>query len=222
MNTLAAFELARAQGADGIELDVRLSRDGHLVVIHDDLVDATTDGQGKVSELSLTELKQLDAGAWFDDEFAGETIPTLDDVFDAFGERLWVNVEIKASRELINRLERRLADCIRRHNMRDRVIISCFDPVVLQRVRAMMPVVMTGFLHQPETTAEHDIALDELRHDARHPRHDMVDAEYMSWARAQGYFVCVWTVNEPERALQLRSSASMSSLLMSHARSSAL
>lgn len=204
MNTLAAFELARAEGADGIELDVHLSRDGHLVVIHDDMVDATTDGLGSVADLTLVEIKSLDAGSWFSDAFASENIPTLDEVFDAFGKDLFINIEIKSSRDSVARMEKELAHCIRRHNLRERIIVSCFDPALLQRVRGMMPMVMMGFLYQPDMPAEHYLPLKKLRHEARHPRHDMVDEGYMNWARAQGYFVNVWTVNDPQRAIALR------------------
>ena len=204
MNTLAAFDLAREQGADGIELDVQLSRDGHLVVIHDETVDSTTDGRGSLSQFTLSALKRLDAGGWFATNFAGQRIPTLDEVFDAFGNEMLINVEIKARRDSLDRVERQLADCICRHNMRDRVIVSCFDPAILRRVRSMTPLVMMGFLHQPDMPAAHHRPLRIMRHEARHPRHDMVDEAYMNWARAQGYYVNVWTVNAGERALQLK------------------
>lgn len=204
MNTLAAFDLAREQGADGIELDVHLSRDGHLVVIHDDTVDVTSDGQGKVGKFTLEELKRLDAGGWFAACFAGQRIPTLDEIFDAFGNEMLINVEIKAQRDSLDRVERQLADCIRRHNMRERIIVSCFDPAILRRVRSMTPLVMMGFLHQPDMPSAHNRPLGRIRHEARHPRHDMVDEAYMNWARARGYYVNVWTVNDGERALQLK------------------
>lgn len=204
MNTTASFDLARSQGADGIELDVRLSRDGHLVVIHGDAVDATTDGQGKVSEMTLDQLKRLDAGAWYSDEFAGQRIPNLDEVFDAFGDDLLINVEIKSPRESVDRLEKRLADSVRRHNMRERIIVSCFDPVVLRQVKQMMPMVLMGFLYHPAMPAAHYLPLKELWHEARHPWHEMVDEGYMKWARAEGYYVNVWTVNDPLRAQELK------------------
>lgn len=204
MNTMAAFERAMAQGADGIELDVHLSRDGQLVVIHDDTVDATTDGRGEVADLTLDELKRLDAGAWFSAAFAGQRLPTLDEVFDAFGDDLLLNIEIKSARTTAGILEKRLADSVRRHNMRERIIISCFDPVILRRIKQMMPMVMMGFLYQPDMPDAHPLPLKELWHEARHPRHDMVDEGYMNWAREQGYFVNVWTVNDPMRALELK------------------
>ena len=82
-NTLAAFEKAAELGADGIELDVHLSADGVPVVIHDFTVDATTDGSGRVGDLTLTRLKELDAGSSFSLDFAGERIPTLAEVLDS-------------------------------------------------------------------------------------------------------------------------------------------
>jgi len=105
-NTLAAFRLALEMGADGFELDIMLSADGHLVVIHDDTVDRTTDGSGPVRQKTLAELKALDAGARFDACFAGERIPTLQEVFDLVaGNRAFVNVELKADSLRGNGLE---------------------------------------------------------------------------------------------------------------------
>ena len=76
-NTLAAFEEAVRVGADGIELDIHLSKDGEVVVIHDETVDRTTDGCGRISQMTVADLRELDAGAWFDVAFAGQKIPTL-------------------------------------------------------------------------------------------------------------------------------------------------
>lgn len=103
-NTLAAFRLAREMGADGVELDVQASKDGEAVVIHDFTVDATTDGRGPVKDKTLAELKELDAGSWFDApsinsgrrRFAGERIPTLQEVIDEVGHQLLLAIELKA------------------------------------------------------------------------------------------------------------------------------
>jgi glycerophosphoryl diester phosphodiesterase len=203
MNTLAAFELARRQGADGIELDAQLSKDGHIVVIHNDTVDATTDGRGKVCDMTLADLKRLEAGTWFSDAYAGERIPTLDEVFDAFGGDLLINVEIKSSGTWSYRADKLLADCVRRHNMRERVIVSSFDPMILRGVGQMLPTVIMGFLYKPDMPAHHYPPLKKLWRQARHPRHDMVDEGYMNWARGQGCYVNVWTVNDAQRAIEL-------------------
>src|SRR5512136_697214 len=92
-NTLAAFRKAVELGADGVELDVQLSADGAVVVIHDFTVDKTTDGTGRVAAKTLAELKALDAGSRFSPQFAGERIPTLAEVFEAIDGKLLVNVE---------------------------------------------------------------------------------------------------------------------------------
>lgn len=196
-NTLAAFEQAAQQGAQGIELDVHLTRGGHLAVIHDATVDATTDGQGAVAEMSLAQLKELDAGAWFAPDFAGERIPTLDEVFAAVGRRLFINVEIKSSAQGI---ENAVADCLRRNQMLSRVLVSSFDPDVLRRLRPLINVPL-GFLC-PAIDAAHDAMRFCV---ALHPWQKSVDAEAMRRAREIGCLVNVWTVNDPARACELKS-----------------
>src|SRR6266496_640164 len=94
-NTIAAFELALAQNADAIELDVKLTADGHVVVIHDSTVDRTTGSRGRVKDLSLAQLRSLDAGSFFSEKYRGEKIPTLEEVLEAVGKRTIINVELK-------------------------------------------------------------------------------------------------------------------------------
>ncbi|MCY4021643.1 MAG: glycerophosphodiester phosphodiesterase family protein [Chloroflexi bacterium] len=204
MNTMAAFELALEQGADGIELDVQRSSDGHAVIMHDFSVDATTDGGGAVAEKSLSELQELDAGSWFSSAFAGEGIPTLDQVFASLGERTLFNVEIKSGSAGSGLVEEQVAACIRRFSVANRVIVSSFDPYVLLNFRLLIPTAMIGFLYDPELPSKYYIPLTKLSHEARHPRHDMVDQAYMRWARENDYYVNTWTVKDAERALELR------------------
>ena len=92
-NTLAAFLLAQRLGADGIELDVMFTADKQLIVIHDDTVDRTTNGHGKVAEMPLAALRELDAGSYFGEAFRGEKLPTLAEVYEALGGKLRINVE---------------------------------------------------------------------------------------------------------------------------------
>jgi glycerophosphoryl diester phosphodiesterase len=94
-NTLAAFQLAAEQGADAIELDVDLTRDGHVVVMHDATIERTTNGHGRVHDLALDEIRQADAGVWKGVAFKGERVPLLQEVFEAVGQQLLINVEIK-------------------------------------------------------------------------------------------------------------------------------
>lgn len=199
MNTLASFQAALEQGADGVELDVHLSQDGHIVIVHDFSVDATTDGEGEVSELTLAELKQLDAGGWFADRFAGERILTLDETFEGFANKLYFNVELKSRFDDRPEIAMAVADCIRRHGLREQTIVSSFDAQLLLRFRAICPEVMVGYLHGPDVSA----IMDEVPHEARHPWHDFIDVSFMRWARDAGYLVNAWTVNDTNRACAL-------------------
>lgn len=204
MNTLPAFLLAAKQGAAGIELDVRCSSDGQLMILHDPIVDHTTDGSGRVADLSFKALRELDAGAWFCPEFVGTPIPTLDEVFDAVGKSLLINVEIKAESMFTDGIECAVAEAIRRHGLFDTVLVSSFNPLALRRFRAALPEVMIGYLHAPDIPFYLPALMSGLKHEARHPHDSEVTQRYMDWARGAGYAVNVWTVNDPVRAQVLR------------------
>lgn len=203
-NTLPAFELAVQQGAHGVELDVHLSRDGHLVVIHDFAVDATTDGTGLVADLPLAALQSLDAGSWFDPAFAGTRIPTLDEVFEAVGARLFINVEIKSVTAVTDGVEAALAACIARHAMQARVIVSSFNPLALRRFRAVLPGVPLGFLYSAASPAIVHSLIDGVRYEAYHPHADLIDRALVEQTHAQGQVVNAWTVNDLARGRTLR------------------
>lgn len=202
MNTLPAFELALAQGAHGIELDVHRTRDGYPVIVHDFTVNHTTDGTGLVVEKTLAELKALDAGSWFSEEFRGVRVPTLDEVFEAVGRQLIINVEIKAEGEASDGVEEVVLDCIRRHAMQSRVIVSSFNPPTLKRFRALAPDIAIGFLHYPGMDTFE--AVRDLDYEAFHPFFETITAETIAEARSQQRIVNTWTVNDPQVAVHLR------------------
>jgi len=197
MNTLAAFVLAADQGAHGVELDVHRSRDGYPVILHDFTLEDTTNAQGRVTDMTLADLKALDAGSWFGPQFVGVQIPTLDEVFEAVGQRLFVNVEIKAETEESDGVEEVVADCIRRHNMAARVIVSSFNPPTLVRFRALMPDVPVGYLYEGA-----DVPQDAI-YEAFHPYREHVTAEMVEACRARNQYLNVWTVNDPQTAVAL-------------------
>lgn len=147
-NTAAAFDLALALGATHIELDVHLTADGHVVVIHDDLLDRTTDGSGPVAAHTLAELRALDAGSWFAPQFAGQRIPTLDEVLATWGPRAHLHIEIKGRAPGL--VERTVA-LIRQHGRADSVTITSFRREALAQTRALAPDLPTGWL-VPEVT----------------------------------------------------------------------
>jgi glycerophosphoryl diester phosphodiesterase len=196
---MAAFLLAGEMSADGIELDVHLSQDGELVVIHDHTVDATTDGHGLVSALSLAELRQLDAGSWFDPRFAGERIPTLRQVFEGVGQRLLINVEIKvAPRQHPPALEREVVRLIEEEGMVDRVLVSSFSPRSLYRVQRLNRHIPLGVLYSrpvPMSLAGMLRWLG-LSYDALHSPYTLVNARTVTHARRRRKRVNVWTVND--------------------------
>lgn len=203
MNTLPAFDLAARQGADGIELDVWLSADGHLMVIHDAEVDHTTDGSGHVGAMTLAQLKELDAGGGFNEAFAGTRIPTLDETFEEFGQKLFINVEIKSVMIYTDGIEQAVADIIARFNLQRRVLVSSFNPIALRRFKELLPEVAIGYLHDPHTPYYFDYVLYDMHYEAHHPHFSQVNAEYMFDLRKSSQWVNVWTVNDPASALEL-------------------
>lgn len=204
MNTIPAFELAYKQGAVGIELDVHRSKDGYPVIVHNFTVDETTTGEGDVTGMTLQQLKDLDAGSWFSHEFTGVKIPTLDEVFEVVGDKLLVNVEIKSESPDTDGVEQVVADCIMRHHMGERVIVSSFNPHTLKRFRKIAPAIWIGFLYSPDISVDTRNMMQDFLHEARHPYHNMIDEAYMQWARDHHYYVNTWTVNDPQRAQKLK------------------
>lgn len=205
MNTLPAFELALKQGADGIELDVHRSADGYAVICHDYTVDTTSNGSGRVTDKTLAELKALDAGSWFSPEFVGVQIPTLDEVFEAVGQSLYVNVEIKSEdTETTDGVEQVVADCIVRHNMQDRVIVSSFNPFTLLRFSAIAPHIAIGYLYISGVPDELRQVMDRTVYEAYHPYFKEITPEMVQAEHAAGRVLNTWTVNAVEDALALR------------------
>ncbi len=137
-NTLAAFKLALDQGADAIELDTKLSADGHPVVIHDQTVDRTTMSAGKVSEHTVADLSKMDAGSHFSSAFRGEPIPTLEEVFKAIGQHAIINVELTNYATPGDNLANTVADLVRQYKLTQRVFFSSFNFHTLIQIHRML------------------------------------------------------------------------------------
>lgn len=197
-NTLASFQKARELGADGVELDVMLCADGEPVVIHDFSVERTTNGHGRVRELTLTQLKALDAGSWFYPQFAGERIPTLREVAAWAGKDMLLNIELKSTNIRGNGLEGRVIAIVQEFGLEQRVILSSFNPFTLWRIRQLAPHLHTGLLYAGDLPIFLRRAwLRPLaRPNALHPHYKIVTNDYLVWARHKGYRINVWTPDQ--------------------------
>lgn len=204
-NTLAAFELAARQGADGIELDAQRCASGEVVVFHDAALGRTTGHPGLLEETDWQELRALDAGARKDPRFAGERIPLLAEVLAQTPATLLVNVELKCERTDDRGLTAEVIRVIDGARARDRVLLSSFNPLCLVRARALAPALPrallfeedAGFLLRGGKTAP------LLGVQALHPQARLAaPAAVRSWRR-RGYSVACWTVDDLALAVQL-------------------
>lgn len=203
-NTLPAFRLALEQGADGVELDVRLTRDGQAVVLHDATLDRTTDGYGPVSQATLEDLRRLDAGAWFAPAFAGTRLPTLEQALEALSSARWVNVELKGPSGPGERLESQVLRAVERAGTGGRVILSSFGVLQLWHLRRMNRQVALAWLHGPGPVAYLGFLLARaLELQALHPFHRAVSERYVRRAQERNLKVVPWTVNDPDEARRL-------------------
>jgi glycerophosphoryl diester phosphodiesterase len=205
-NTIAAFELAVSQGADAIELDLDICQDEHLMVIHDRSVDRTTEGSGWIKDLSLSTLKQLDAGSHFDIAYKGEPIPTLDEVFEIFGNRIVINIELKRSAGSVNRLAEKVATAIHRHRLLDSIIISSFYPSILFSIRKILPDIAIALLTVRGVKGaffRSRIARLLVPYQALHPDLNDVSISLVRRIHNIGGRINVYTVNNPEDIVSL-------------------
>jgi glycerophosphoryl diester phosphodiesterase len=145
-NTLAAFILAADKGADAIEMDVKLSADGQVIVLHDQMVNRTTNGIGKVSSLLLASIRNLNAGAWFSEKYSGERIPTLEEVFETVGKRLHMNIELTNYATPGDDLVGKVVELVNKHKLHDRILFSSFFPHNLSKAGVLLPKVPRGLL----------------------------------------------------------------------------
>lgn len=211
-NTLAAFDACVEAGV-GIELDVGTSRDGHLVVLHDETLDRTTDGSGELAAHTLPELRGLDAGGWFGPSFAGERLPTLDEVLARCAGRVPLDVELKTDPDPMP-LARRLVGALRRYDAVERVFVTSFDPFVLAAVAEVEPAILRG---QVVGTFEGSRLPRWQRAALRRmwfnpvSRPDVIVAEsalvtpaFVAACGRRGWPVLAWTVNDRPTADRLR------------------
>ena len=148
-NTLSAFDLAIHHNADGIELDAKFSKDGRVVIIHDQTVDRTTNSRGQGKSFTLNELQAMDAGSYFEQKFKGEQIPSLDEVLKNIGDQTFLNIELTNYSHPFNNLPNVVAKLSFSEGLIHNILISSFNPIVLMKMHRILPDVSLGFLILP-------------------------------------------------------------------------
>jgi glycerophosphoryl diester phosphodiesterase len=207
-NTIASFEAAIEAGATMIELDVMLSRDRKLVVIHDATLERTTNGHGSVADLTLTELKQLDAGSWVDTKFADQPIPELSEVLDQVNGRVYINIEIKSDayepRHPPDAIEKQVIKLLRHKNLLDTCMISSFDVNILEQVAFMKNPPAIAFISKKPATPKTVQMCTRLNTFSWHPDHRVVTRNQVEQMHEAGIRVFPYNVNTFEGYSRIR------------------
>ena len=206
-NTLAAFRTALDAGADGIEFDVRLTRDGVPVVIHDSTLKRTGGFNHRVAELSLTELKEIDVGSWFDESsFARERVPTLEEVFQLFETtNHLLYLEMKCDSNERDKLAKTCCDLLHSTALKHRVIVECFDLQGIESVKNIDCEIKTAALFEPSLRIPPTLPMGNriikealaVKADEIALHHRLANRRVIDAARNSNLQVVVWTVDDP-------------------------
>lgn len=224
-NTMVAFREALHQRADGIEIDVQLTKDGHPIIMHDEKVNRTTNGQGYIKDFTLEEIKRLDAGSWKSKRFAGEKVPTLKELFQWVKETsLYINIELKNNIIEYPLLEEKILELIADFKIEERIIISSFNHQSLAKVHQLQPSMETAILHM-ESLFEPCYYVKSFGATSLHSYWPLLLPDFMDEMNRESIPVRAFTVNKekqmktclsigcaaiitdlPDKALQIRES----------------
>ena len=203
-NTMAAFRLALQQGADAIELDAKLTKDGVVVVMHDDGLGRTTNAVGRIRDLNLNQVEKIDAGLKFSEEFVGEKIPMLYKVLESFGEEILINVELTNYASAWDDLPSRVIKLIEESGLESRVLIASFNPIALLKCRRISKEIPTALLiHAKSPRIYQSLLRSLLSYDLFHPQESLIDSKLVSDELRRGRKVTAWTINNENRMKEL-------------------
>lgn len=203
-NTLAAFEEAARLDIHGVEFDVHLTKDGELVVIHDETIDRTSNGVGYVKDLTLAELRAFDYGSWFGSEFAGQKIPTLEEVLAVFQQTTHhINIELKSDIFPYEGMGEKVLHVIEKMGMAERVVISSFDHEAVHDFKKLAPHIEVAILTMEVLVDAYDYARF-IPADALHIFLPTALRKMAKEALVKGAILRVYTVNDVENAIALQ------------------
>lgn len=199
-NTLESFKLAHEMGVDFLEFDVQMTKDGVLVALHDTDVSRTTNGTGQIKDLTLEELKQLDAGSKFNKKHAGARIPTVREIFEEFGDETKYYIETKSPQSYPG-IEEKLIALINEFNLLDKVILHSANIESLSKLHKLAPDAELGLLlWYTETAYISDEEIDNIPEYIKYiiPNHEYLTKEYIEKVKKAGFLIHTYTVNEKE------------------------
>lgn len=195
-NTMLAFKKAEETGCDGIELDVQLTADGEVVVIHDETVDRTTNGKGRVMDYTLVELQKLNAASHFPHTSAFEHIPTFDEYCKwVEGTNLVTNIELKTGLIYYKDLEEKTYEIVKKHKLEEKVFFSSFNHLSLANMKAIDPKIPCGALVPEWGLVNAGYCANKFGMDYYHPAYTTLSPKAVDECKEYGVGVNVWTVN---------------------------
>ena len=199
-NTLTAIKKAIEMKADGIEIDIQLTKDGKIVVIHDWKVDRTTTGRGFVYELDFGYIRSLDAGQWYTKDFIGEVVPTLEEVLDILPNDMMLNIEIKDTARKHSNIEEKMLEVLKKYPEKfDNIIVSSFHHDKIKRLQELEPKLKLALLTDSEfIEIEKYLSTNGLNSFSYHPEINLISKEDVEILHEKGIKVFVWTVNKEE------------------------
>jgi glycerophosphoryl diester phosphodiesterase len=205
-NTLPSFRQAIEKGADGVELDAKLTSDGHVIVFHDTTVDRTTNGSGKVASFSLERIRSLDAGSWFHENFKGTQVPLLEEVFETVGPDRLINIELTNYSTPRDGLADKVCELIKHHGNQKQILFSSFFSSNLKRSAQLLPEVPRGLLAMPGIVGiwARSFGFTFGEYQALHPHISSVSREQVQRVHRLKRRVHVWTANQAEEIIKLR------------------
>ena len=202
-NTMTAFKKALSIGSHGIECDVQMTKDGKLIICHDELLDRTTDGKGFIKDKTLEQIKTMDAGRWFGLEYEGERIPLLEEVLELVKQSdIYLNLELKTGIVQYNGIEDKVVDMVKSYGILDKTVFSSFNHYSIYDIKYKYPEAITGALYM-EGLYQPWKYLDSIKCDCAHPFYMAAKPAMVEGLLQSGYTINTFTVDDANTAALL-------------------
>ncbi|NIM95633.1 MAG: glycerophosphodiester phosphodiesterase [Anaerolineales bacterium] len=203
-NTIASFKAAIELNAQAVEMDVMLTKDKQIIVHHDRTLDRTTNGEGPVSSWNLNEIKRLDAGSHFSQDFTYEVVPTVEEVLSELGNTVLINIELKNNIIPDGKLSKDVIGLVKQYQLEHHVLISSFNPWDLWQCRGIDPdLPLALLLHQNQPRLFRNLFIRMTDPDFLHPEESIVNSQLIEEFHRKGIHVNAWTIDDKDRMEQL-------------------